>query len=327
MKKYLSILSAGVLACSLLTACIGDVDDPNIEALTSESVGATAPEGTLPQVTTTIYELKERYATYFTNNNTWTHIKKDVVFEGVVCANDEGGNLYQTIMLRDIDETAGTDASIILAVKSSCLFPYFQMGQRVRVNLNGLYLGNYSNVPRVGQPYWTSVITTGSSTGNYRLGPILFELLHTNVELIGDPDPSAPELEPIDYTDAKGESWLVNKNNQNYKNCPQLGKVRGYIKEMYKAYAGIAESGLYLEGKEPLPKIFAPEVLEDQGYGVDRTLMFVYQSGKSMSIRTSTQNDIAFMQLPADTCTYTGVMSYYSGWQLQMRYTTDLQHE
>ena len=325
MKQLLPILSSGLLLCGLFSACVGDVDDPNVWTLTPESVQATAPQGTLPATNTTIYDLKERYASYFTNNNTWTQIKSDVVFEGVVCANDEGGNLYQTIMLRDIDTERGTDASIILAVKNSCLFPYFQMGQRVRVNLRGLYLGNYSYMPRIGQPYWTSVITTGNSTGNYRLGPILFELLRTNVELVGLPDLSVPELVPIDYTDPAGESWLTNANHQTYRNCPQLVTVRGYIKEMYKAYAGIAESGLFLEGKEPLPKIFAPEVLEDQGYGVDRTLMFVYQSGKSMTIRTSTQNDVAFMTLPADTCTYTGVMSYYSGWQLQMRDTTDLQ--
>ena len=189
MKQYLSILSAGLLAAFALSACTGDVDDPNVWALSAESVGVTAPSGSLPDVNTTIYALKEQYSSYFVNNNTWTQIKKDVVFEGVVCANDEGGNLYQTIMLRDIDEAAGTDASIILAIKNSCLYPYFKMGQRVRVNLKGLYLGNYSYMPRIGQPYWTSVITTGSSTGNYRLGPILFELLRTNVELIGQPDP------------------------------------------------------------------------------------------------------------------------------------------
>lgn len=176
MKQYLSILSAGLLAAFALSACTGDVDDPNVWALSAESVGVTAPSGSLPDVNTTIYALKEQYSSYFVNNNTWTQIKKDVVFEGVVCANDEGGNLYQTIMLRDIDEAAGTDASIILAIKNSCLYPYFKMGQRVRVNLKGLYLGNYSYMPRIGQPYWTSVITTGSSTGNYRLGPILFEL-------------------------------------------------------------------------------------------------------------------------------------------------------
>lgn len=327
MKQYLSILSAGLLAAFALNACTGDVDDPNVWALSAESVGVTAPSGSLPDINTTIYALKEQYSNYFVNNNTWTQIKKDVVFEGVVCANDEGGNLYQTIMLRDIDEAAGTDASIILAIKNSCLYPYFKMGQRVRVNLKGLYLGNYSYMPRIGQPYWTSVITTGSSTGNYRLGPILFELLRTNVELIGQPDPKAPELTPIDYTDEEGERWLCNTNHMNFRYCPQLCTVRGYIKEMYKANANIAESGLFLEGKEPLPKIFAPEVLEDQGYGVDRTLMFIHQTGKWMTIRTSTQNDIAFMRLPADTCTYTGVMSYYTGWQMNLRYTTDLKHQ
>ena len=153
------------------------------------------------------------------------------------------------------------------------------------------------------------------------------EVAPRDVDLIGQPDPKAPELTPIDYTDEEGERWLCNTNHMNYRYCPQLCTVRGYIKEMYKANANIAESGLFLEGKEPLPKIFAPEVLEDQGYGVDRTLMFIHQTGKWLTIRTSTQNDIAFMRLPADTCTYTGVMSYYTGWQMNLRYTTDLKHQ
>ena len=78
MKKYLSILSAGMTAALLFSACTGDVDDPNVWALTAESVGVTAPSGTLPDVNTTIYALKEQYSSYFVNNNTWTQIKKDV---------------------------------------------------------------------------------------------------------------------------------------------------------------------------------------------------------------------------------------------------------
>lgn len=322
MNKNLSIC----LLSLFFSACMDDVDDPVIADLTAENVAVTAPVDSMPAVNTTLYDVKERYASYLSTNNTWTEVTRDLVFEAVVVANDISGNLYQTLLLRDIDTTRGTDACLVLAVKNSCLFPYFSLGQRIRVNLNGLYIGNYSYVPRIGQPYWTSVITTGSSTGNYRLGPVLFECLRTHVALIGSPNTSAPELTPRDFTSASGELWLTDYSNQNYRNCPMLGRVRGYIKEMYKAYRDIAESGEYLTGKEPLPKIFAPEVLEDQGYGVDRTLMLLTQSGRSVSIRTSTGNDISFLPLPADTCSYTGMLSYYSGWQIQLRDTADIQH-
>ena len=36
MKQYLSILSAGLLAAFALSACTGDVDDPNVWALSAE---------------------------------------------------------------------------------------------------------------------------------------------------------------------------------------------------------------------------------------------------------------------------------------------------
>ena len=99
--------------------------------------------------------------------------------------------------------------------------------------------------------------------------------------------------------------WIANSKNQNCMNCPQLVSVKGSLVEA----DGTA--------------IFAPEELQDPGYGVDRTLK-VAGSKSQMTLRTSTQNNIAFTVMPQGENTFTGMLSYYSGWQIQLRSVNDI---
>ena len=202
-------------------------------------------------------------------------------------------------------------------MNTSTLFPHFALGQRVRINLNGLYIGNYSRTPKIGRPYYTSA-------GNLRLGPMLLEDVSTHIALVGTPNPKAPELIPRDLTTAAAASWLENKSNRNYLNCPLLATVSGKIKEVQGAEANTPAKGT-LSGKlEPLPKIFAPKALYDAGFGVDRTLMLA-TSTAGFTLRTSVRNTISFTRIPTASCVYTGVLSYYSDWQLQLRSLDDIQ--
>lgn len=305
-----------ISAALVSPACMDDYDEPdtsNFLITSQESVGET---------NTTIYGLKNKYSSVLTNNNTFQLITTDVVFEGVVCANDAGGNLYQTLIVRNIDttQTAGTDAydqCISIGIKNTFISPYFAVGQRIKVNLNGLYIGNYSKVPKIGQPYYTSA-------GNLRLGPMLLEMCKTNIELVGTPDASALELVPVDLTDQTGTNWLTNSVNQTIYHTPMLATVRGKIAENQGGQALIAATGALSGDVEPLPKIFAPEALYDAGYGVDRTLNLELAS-KTLTIRTSTQNDCSFLRLPSDTRSYTGQLTYYDGWQLTFRSVDDVE--
>ena len=77
-----------------------------------------------------------------------------------------------------------------------------------------------------------------------------------------------------------------------------------------------------IEGKM-LFKIWAPDALHDDGYGVDRTIKLLSNTSK-VALRTSTENDIAFSPIPDNTRTYTGVLSYYDGWQVQLRTLDDI---
>ena len=311
MKKIFSILLCGCLSAFTLTSCMDEHDDPNTDDLL-----ITSPVS-IGEVNTTILDVKTKYcasssgAEFVRNSsNLFSKVTEDLIIEGVVVGNDISGNLYQTVLLRNIDSAAGTDQCIVLAVKNTCLYPYFPLGQRLKVNLKGLYAGCYSKVPKIGQPYYTS-------NGNMALGPMLIQMCATNVELVGNPDLNAQELVPVDFSSG-------NLPAENYKNAPMLATVKGTVQEVQGAKATEREKGELSGDYEPLPKIFAPEALYDAGYGVDRTLLLSDNKTK-VTIRTSTQNDIAFTIIPKDERSYTGMFSYYSGWQVQLRSLSDIQ--
>ena len=324
--KHISIIACLALSFCGLASCMDDNDEPNTDELTVTSktdIGA---------VNATILDVKEKYcsnastASFKRNNsNFYTLVTEDVIIEGVVAANDVSGNLYQTILLRNIDSSKDSsdpahDQSIILGIKNTALYPYFKLGQRVKVNLKGLYAGVYSKVPRIGQP-------TKSSYGNLNLGPILFELLATNVQLVGEPNENAPELTPMDLTGTDGDAWLRASSNKTYQNSPILATVRGLIKEALPANRNTLETGDIEKTKESLSangkKIFAPYELHDQGYGVDRTINLL-SNNSTVTVRTSTKNVISFIELPEDTRSYTGIVSYYDTWQVQLRDANDI---
>jgi hypothetical protein len=45
----------------------------------------------------------------------------------------------------------------------------------------------------------------------------------------------------------------------------------------------------------------------------------------SVALRTSTQNAISFLPLPSGVCTYTGMLTYYDSWQIQLRSVEDFE--
>lgn len=321
--KFLSIIAVAAIGL-LNTSCMDDHDAPNTDKFI-----VTNPSD-IGEVNASILDVKQKYcadasASDYSRNssNFYTKVTEDVIIEGVVCANDISGNLYQTLLIRNIDNSKADtdpahDQSIILAVKSTALYPYFKLGQRIKINLKGLYAGCYSKTPRIGMP-------TVSSIGNINLGPMLFELLATNVQLVGTPNANAPELTPID----KSKAWLRESANKTYQNSPILATVRGDIKEASPENRDVLEKGTksdVLNKVETLSangkKIFGPYELHDDGYGVTRSLQL--GNGSTVDIRTSTKNRVSFVELPENTRSYTGILTYYSNWQIQLRDTTDI---
>lgn len=318
---FISIIAAAALATLGLSSCIDDHDAPN-----TDDYIVTSPVS-VGEVNTDIKSIKAKYCASSTgadfvrtSSNWYTKVTEDLVFEAVVVANDKSGNLYQTLLLRQLDAQNGIDQCILLSIKNTCLYPYFRLGQRLRINLKDLYVGVYSKTPKIGRPYYTSY-------GNLNLGPMLMNLCKTNIELVGEPDPNAPELVPVVPTDA----WLRATANRTYENCPMLATVSGKIQEVdgdnvtkpaIGEVTGKAET-IYHDANGNPYKIFAPEVLHDNGYGVDRTIMLQTNTSK-VALRTSTENEIAYSRIPTDVRSYTGVLSYYDGWQIQLRDLDDI---
>lgn len=327
MKKIFLNLCLSLLAGQFLMACMDEHDEPDTSQLSvTSTTGIGEVNYTIKQVKDTIKQVCGEQA------NAYFIIDKDLVLEGVVCANDVSGNLYQTVLLRNIDPELpdtdpGHDQSLVLAIKSTSLYTYFALGQRVRVNLKGLYLGVYSYVPKIGQPYKTSA-------GNWRLGPILFELCQTNVQLIGKPDPAAPELVPVDLTDANGDAWLRASANRNIYNTPMFASVCGTIDEVQgdkKTQAAVnaetSKSCDDVRGKaESLPKILGPHNLHDAGFGVDRTCSLV-SNNSNVTVRSGTKNDVGYAEILDGRHTYTGLLTYYrNDWQIQLRDLGDIDY-
>lgn len=290
--KLSNLLLAALLVLPL-GACMDDHDEPD-----TDKYLVTSPTD-IGAVNGSIAQLKADNSDLFTQSNAFVAVTTDSIIEGVVCANDEGGNLYQTLLLRHIDTSRPEsdplrDQAIVLAIKNTWLTPYFPVGQRLKVNLKGLYVGCYSKLPKIGQPYYTS-------SGNLRLGPMLFEMCRTNIQLVGQPDPSCAECQPIE----RDPAWLRASANQTYLNYPQLVTVKGTLQEA--------------DGKAT----FAPDALKDAGYGVDRTLTNSVNNTK-VTIRTSTQNDISYAVMPQGEHSFTGLLSYYSNWQVQLRSLSDI---
>lgn len=189
MKKIIYMLAAAFTLMSF-TACMDDWDAPN-----TDNFIITSPVS-VGEVNTTIGELKEAYCaepcgTVVNNYNYFTRIDENKVVDGVIVANDCGGNLYQTLLVRKIDnsladETA-RDQAIILSIRHTWLTPYFPVGQRVKINLKGLYVGCNSGGAKIGQPYYTS-------SGNYRLGPAVLQMCSTNIEARRQGRPFPPRM-------------------------------------------------------------------------------------------------------------------------------------
>lgn len=319
-SKY-TIYTALLALVGFALASCQNFDEPDTSDYRVTAAEMAAPNSTIAQV-------KERFKAQMTAPNTSTLVTEDIIFEGVVVANDGmSGNLYQTLLVRDINPGQSTSAAdewkddqcIQIGVRTTCLYPYFKLGQRIRVNLKGLHIGNYSKVPKIGTPYRTSL-------GNDRLGPMVFERLATNVMLVGEPDLSAPELTPVVPDEAFLGRTVAAADI--YKYAPMLATVSGTIRQASFAQRDVPDVGSednvpeYKGVAESLPKMFAPECLHDAGMGVDRDL--VLSTGKTVALRTSTGNEISFLYLPVDARSYTGMLTYYSSWQLQLREKSDI---
>lgn len=276
---------------SLSTVSCMNEWDGNDNAANYASNYLTSPVDVGP-ATMSISEFKNSHEDLFSQSNVHELFKDTVIIEGIVVANDKSGNLYQSVYLAEekSDGSADPTKMIQLALKNTCLWPYYQVGQKVRINVNDLYIGCYSYVPKIGQPYYTS-------KGNLRLGPVLIEKAKGHIYLDGKPEKYAQKVAPLELKE--NDPILTDKKSQNYENCPMYVTVEGN----FELNDTTKHLGDYDE--------------HDDGYGVNRDFKI---GSTTIAVRTSTQNEVSYISLPAKNvkCRLTGILTYYNGWQLQL---------
>lgn len=84
---------------------------------------------------------------YLNSGQTLYEIKSDTIIQGIVIGNDESGNYYKTMIIRD--NTAGIE----LKLDQTNLYTEYKIGQRVFIKCKGLYIGNYGNLIQLGYIY------------------------------------------------------------------------------------------------------------------------------------------------------------------------------
>lgn len=94
---------------------------------------------------TTIAELKAMYP------GTLDSITDNIIIQGIVIANDESGNLYKTLFIRD--NTAGIEVKL----DKSSLYNEYRVGQRVYIKCQGMYIGQYGGMQQLGYNYEGSI--------------------------------------------------------------------------------------------------------------------------------------------------------------------------
>lgn len=132
MKQYMKkMFFVAALMAVAFTSCVNeDFDKPDVIIPVYEGTSNT-----------TIADLKATYPGLLDSIDTPT------IIEGVVVANDESGNFYKTIVIQDA--TGGIE----LKLDRYDMYTSFKVGQRVYIECQGLFLGDYGGLVQLGYIY------------------------------------------------------------------------------------------------------------------------------------------------------------------------------
>lgn len=141
--------------------------------------------------------LRKTYASAI-NNSSYELVNTDKIVEGIVVANDISGNIYQYIYIQEMKED-GTlkmdEGGIGVGIKGlGCLYTLYPVGQKIRINLKGLYVGGYGQSPRIGMPYI-------NTNGAMRMGPMTLDMMKSHIRKIGEPQPELAVAKNITAND------------------------------------------------------------------------------------------------------------------------------
>ncbi len=239
----------------------------------------------------TVAELKTKYASVFSKKSGYQLVEEDLQLHVVVNGNDQGGNIYKQISVQD--ETGG----IIVGINATDMYAFLPVGQKIVINLKGLYVGTYGSMAQIGALY------------NGGLGRMEANVWKNNVRLVGDKvtisdDGEAPVVVPM--------TAVV--DTIDFTPTTDYNELAGRIVRL----KNVTISG---EGAQ----ILAP----DDG-SVKLTSNCANRNinnapARGMVLRTSSYSDFAARPIPSGNVDIYGVCTHYNGtWQILMRTNSDM---
>lgn len=286
MKK-LNILTALLIGALCLTSCMN-------EDWQAPDFGDNPPYGNneiIPSTSKkiTIAELKEKYANVITSNG-YKLIEDDQQLHAVVNGNDQGGNLYKQISIQD--ETGG----IIVGINGTDLYAFMPVGQKIVINLKGLYVGGYGKMAQLGAEY------------NRSMGRMEQTIWEKSVRLVGN---------EFTYTDEEKTTTI--------QMSAKVDTIDFCAPKDYNSMIGriVKLSNVEISGEGT--QILAPEDGSVRLTSNCANRNIKGTEANNIVLRTSTYSDFASRPIPTGKVDIYGVCTYYNGtWQILMRTNSDL---
>ncbi len=246
------------------------------------------------QANMTIAEFK---AKYWSNDNNYNKLVgkndagEDIILGGRVIASDEGGNIYQNVMLQD--ET-GAVTIAVLTTNSSGILPdlsaCYKVGEEMYINATGLYAGKYAGLFQIG--------TEGEYNGTPQTSKMSAEDFLSHTFLNGLPDPS--KVKVLDMTISEINAATSVEDQQKYQS--QLVRI--------------ADVSFIGGGEQTWGETGSSSTAVNR-YLIDAT-------GNRLLVRNSNRSDFCDQVLPAGHGTVEGIMGYFNGtWQFLFRTPDD----
>jgi hypothetical protein len=151
-------------------------------------------------------------------------ILKDLVIEGYVISSDESGNLFNTIHVQDKASNPTTGIQIELDLRDSYL--RFSPGDKVYIQLKGLYLGRTKAIFKVGSAY--------ISFGNLIVGRIPTHAIGKHIEISCEKETGlTPFVTTIEKLENQNANTLITIENIEFSE-EELGESYAVAEEMTK---------------------------------------------------------------------------------------------
>lgn len=272
------------LAALLNTACYNSgFDEPS----TQEGQEAYGNQNIKASNLKTIAELKQKYSTAITSGEPEL-ISEPLQIQGVVIGNDEGGNVYNSLYIKD------ASGAMCINIKVGGLYAAYPIGQSIMLELKGLHIGNYGSQPQIG------IYSISQKTGNvqiYGMSRYQWMTHHKIIDKIEGLD-----VTPVDIT-ASEQLSLDN-------DCNKLVRLKGV--ELASA-----------NGTTPFAD---PNAAASNQSAVNQSIKVNNKVDSKIILRTSCYAKFAMKPMPQGKVDITGVASYYNGtWQILMRTEDDIQ--